>query len=74
MEEFLLIREPSSPKRAAQSIFLVCSQALEDSCRHHISICVAWLHLTNAFGSVPHSTLLEMLTSVGIPCDIMEIA
>mgnify|MGYP001793177879 CR=1 FL=1 len=56
----------------AEHIF--CLQAaLEDSRRHHKNIYVAWLDLRNAFGSVPHSTLLEMLTSVGIPRDIREI-
>lgn len=42
------------------------SSAIDDSRRSHKELCVGWLDLTNAFGSVPHRHIFNTLERMGM--------
>ena len=46
---------------------------LDDSKRRNINLRFVWFNLQNAFGSVPHSTLLNMMSRLGIPKDFIDL-
>ncbi len=41
-------------------------ECIEDSSRRGAEICIAWLDLANAFGSVPHISLITTLRQAGL--------
>ena len=41
--------------------------AIGDSRRNNKQLCVAWLDLANAFGSVPHQHILNAMRTMGMP-------
>ena len=51
----------------------VLQTAIEDAQRRGEELCVAWLDLANAFGSVPHSHILGTLRLLGLPEEILSI-
>lgn len=51
----------------------VLQTALEDSRRRGEEICVAWLDMANAFGSVPHSHILGSLRLLGLPDPMLAV-
>ena len=51
----------------------VLQMAIEDARRRGEELCVAWLDLANAFGSVPHSHILGTLRLLGLPEEMLHI-
>ena len=47
--------------------------AIDDSRRSHKELCVGWLDLTNAFGSVPHRHIFNTLERMGMSPHITDI-
>ena len=47
--------------------------ALEDSRRRGSELCIAWLDLANAFGSVPHSHIFGTLELLGMPASLLDV-
>ena len=47
--------------------------AIDDSRRSNKQLCVAWLDLTNAFGSVSHTHIFKTLERQGLPLDILTV-
>ncbi|XP_049946522.1 uncharacterized protein LOC126439390 [Schistocerca serialis cubense] len=45
----------------------IVQTAIDDARRRGGQACFAWLHLANAFGSVPHAHLLGVLSRMGLP-------
>ena len=56
----------------AEHSFLLRS-ALEDSKRRNKTLRVVWLDLKNAFGSVPHNTMWEMMNRLDVPQHFITI-
>ena len=46
---------------------------VNDARRQPRPLCLAWLDIRNAFGSVPHSALLTTLTHMGFPPDLISM-
>jgi hypothetical protein len=46
---------------------------VNDARRQPRPLCLAWLDIRNAFGSVPHSALLTTLTHMGFPPDLITM-
>ena len=46
---------------------------LNDACRQPRPLCLAWLDIKNAFGSIPHSALLLTLKHMGFPTVLIEM-
>ena len=42
------------------------SSVLQDSRRRRAPVCITWLDISNAFPSVPHGVLMEMLSRTGV--------
>ena len=42
------------------------SSVLQDSRRRRAPVCITWLDISNAFQSVPHGVLMEMLSRTGV--------
>ena len=51
----------------------VLQSAIEDARRRGEELCVAWLDLANAFGSVPHSHILGTLKLLGLPSHLQNV-
>lgn len=47
--------------------------AIDDARRSNKELCIAWLDLENAFGSVPHSHILNTLAALGLPEDLIRV-
>ncbi|GBO08912.1 Retrovirus-related Pol polyprotein from type-1 retrotransposable element R2 [Araneus ventricosus] len=43
----------------------VLKNFLDSARKNHTDACIAWLDVTNAFGSIPHEAIFEMLTRSG---------
>ena len=56
----------------AEHSFILRS-VLEDSKRRRKSVRVVWLDLKNAFGSVPHTTMWEMMNRLNVPTHLIAI-
>ena len=56
----------------AEHSFLLRS-IFEDSKRRNKTLRVVWLDLKNAFGSVPHSSMWEMMSRLSVPHDFLDI-
>ena len=59
-------------EECAEHSFILRS-VLEDSKRRCRNVCVVWLDLKNAFGSVPHSTMWEIMKRLDVPSEFLEI-
>lgn len=46
---------------------------MRDARRRRKNITVVWLNLRDAFGSVPHSTLMEMLRRAGLAGGTLDV-
>ncbi len=44
-----------------------------DAKRHQKNLCLAWLDLRNAFGSVPHELILITLSHLGVPDSVVNL-
>lgn len=51
----------------------VLGQVLEDSRRQGKDLVMGWLDLSNAFGSIPHATIMDAVAGMGIPPRIHNI-
>lgn len=51
----------------------VLRSVMEDSKRRNRNVRIAWLDLANAFGSVPHDILWNMLERLSVPQDFRDI-
>lgn len=51
----------------------ILQEALDDARRRSREVCAAWLDLSNAFGSVPHASLLAALRQAGLNHDQLEL-
>ena len=51
----------------------VLQSIITDARRNGKQCCVAWLDLTNAFGSVPHNTIFEALKWAGLHEDAIQV-
>ena len=47
--------------------------AIDDCRRSNKQLCVGWLDLTNAFGSVPHRHIFNTLERMGLPTGIINV-
>ena len=46
---------------------------IEDSKRNQSNVRIVWLDLENAFGSVPHEKIWEMMHQLGVPANFHDI-
>ena len=53
--------------RGIQEHTFLLQTAIDEAKKHHGDLSVAWLDLTNAFGSIPHPVLTELFRSLPIP-------
>lgn len=53
--------------------YFLLQTAIDGARRGTKEICVAWLDLENAFGSVPHDYIFEMMTSLELPLSLVLI-
>jgi hypothetical protein len=51
----------------------VLQSIIADSRRNRQQCCIAWLDLTNAFGSVPHSTIFKSLEWAGLNDEAIQV-
>ena len=56
----------------AEHSFILRS-VIEDSKRRNRNVTIVWLDLKNAFGSVPHNTMWDMMKRIAIPTDFLHI-
>ncbi|GFS96744.1 retrovirus-related Pol polyprotein from type-2 retrotransposable element R2DM, partial [Nephila pilipes] len=49
------------------------AQHLETARRNHSDSFVAWLDVSNAFGSVPHSVIFQALKNIGVDADFISL-
>lgn len=47
--------------------------AIDDARRSNKEVCIAWLDLENAFGSVPHSHIMNILAILGLPEELLKV-
>ncbi|GBN43372.1 hypothetical protein AVEN_80832-1 [Araneus ventricosus] len=48
-------------------------QSLKQARLHRKELCIAWLHVTNAFGALPHSAIFEALSSAGTGHQFVDV-
>ena len=51
----------------------ILKSLVDQACRNKKKLCVAWLDIRNAFGSVPHSTILDTLRHSGVPEELIAL-
>ena len=51
----------------------VLQAAMVDARRNSRSICIAWLDLANAFGSLPHGHMFGTLERIGMPAEMLSV-
>ena len=53
--------------RGIQEHTFLLQAAIDNAKKQHSNLCIAWLDLTNAFGSIPHPALVQLFDSLPVP-------
>ena len=71
----LLSNEQKSarPSEGCYEHAFLLESIVNDARRQPRPLCLAWLDVRNAFGSIPHGALLTTLSHMGFPADLVEM-
>jgi hypothetical protein len=75
LQHDLLSSEQKSarPSEGCYEHAFLLESIVNDARRQPRPLCIAWLDVRNAFGSIPHSALLATLSHMGFPPDLVEM-
>ena len=66
-------QKSARPSEGCYEHAFLLESIVNDARRQPRPLCLAWLDIRNAFGSVPHSALLTTLTHMGFPTDLVAM-
>jgi hypothetical protein len=75
LDNDLLSNEQKSarPSEGCYEHAFLLESILNDAKRQPRPLCIAWLDVRNAFGSIPHPALLSTLSHMGFPPELVEM-
>jgi hypothetical protein len=75
LDNDLLSNEQKSarPSEGCYEYAFLLESLVNDAKRQPRPLCIAWLDVRNAFGSIPHPALLITLSHMGFPPDLVEM-
>ena len=66
-------QKSARPSEGCYEHAFLLESIVNDARRQPRPLCLAWLDIRNAFGSVPHSAMLTTLTHMGFPPDLISM-
>jgi hypothetical protein len=66
-------QKSARPSEGCYEHAFLLKSIVDDARRQPRPLCLAWLDIRNAFGSVPHSAMLTTLTHMGFPPDLIAM-
>lgn len=66
-------QKSAQPSEGCFEHTFLLKSVVADARRRHKNLCLAWLDIRNAFGSVPHNTIQVTLQHMGVPSDLISL-
>ena len=66
-------QKSACPSEGCYKLAFLLESILNDARRQPRPLCLAWLDIRNAFGSIPHAALLTTLTHMGFPPNLVSM-